>query len=205
MDRFSRTIFAYDISAFTKFARNWRHESPGGRFLLPFQSVDNARFNYSTIMCTNEYTQRRTLRRGVECPSSLSSFFSFFVLFLLPIYTTLLYESMRNIWHDRITLKGTRWWCAHASPVMSPVVRCTRWVHRARYRWYIAENAVTSLPFSARRDLDLLCSIKRGWAEPKESIRYRRRKLQRKCCVANGYYNNINITYVFGSRHRDEK
>lgn len=43
MDRFSRTIFAYDISAFTKFARNWRHESPGGRFLLPFQSVDNAR------------------------------------------------------------------------------------------------------------------------------------------------------------------
>lgn len=138
-----------------------------------------------------------TLRGEKGCLSSL--------WFFCPIsFANIHNSSLRiyvNIWHDRVTLKGTRW-CAHASSVMSPVVRCTRWVHRARYRWYIAENAVTSLPFSARRNLDLLCSIKRGWAESKESIRYRRRKLQRKCCaipVIIIYY----ITQVFGSRYRE--
>lgn len=135
-----------------------------------------------------------TLRGEKGCLSSL--------WFFCPIsFANIHNSSLRiyvNIWHDRVTLKGTRW-CAHASSVMSPVVRCTRWVHRARYRWYIAENAVTSLPFSARRNLDLLCSIKRGWAESKESIRYRRRKLQRKCCaipVIIIYY----ITQVFDHR-----
>lgn len=198
-ERFSHTTFLH-----TKFARNWRHEPPGRTLPIAFSIGWQCTVNYHTSHNLNhmhEWTTTHSQRGRGVCFVYLSSslfslrFLSFF--FCQYIHKTLVLSSLQiyaNTWHDRVTLKGTRW-CTHASPVMSPVVRCTRWVHRARYRWYIAENAVTSLTFSARRDLDLLCSIRRGWAEPKESVRCQRRKLQRKCC-ATGYYHIISHRYL---------
>lgn len=122
-ERFSHTTFLH-----TKFARNWRHEPPGRTLPIAFSIGWQCTVNYHTLHNLNhmhEWTTTHSQRGRGVCFVYLSSLFSLRFLsffFCQYIHKTLVLSSLQiyaNTWHDRVTLKGTRWCTCIASYVTS--------------------------------------------------------------------------------------
>lgn len=195
-ERFSHTTFLH-----TKFARNWRHEPPGRTLLLPFQSVDNARLittrRITSIICTNE--QRRIVRGGERsvCLYLSSSLFSLrFLSFFFRKYTLLL-SSLQiyvNIWRSS-HVKGNSLMHMHRQLCHQSCVAHDEFIGHGVSVVYRGKRGDITPLFRSARSRSFMFDQRRGWAEPKESVRCQRRKLQRKCC-ATGYYNIISHRYL---------
>lgn len=196
-ERFSHTTFLH-----TKFARNWRHEPPGRTLPIAFSIGWQCTVNYHTSHNLNHMHEWTTThsQRGREgvCVyiSPLLSFLSDFYPFSFAniLFFSLLYKSMW-IYDDRVTLKGTRLMHMHRQLCHQSCVAHDEFIGHGVSVVYRGKRGDITPLFRSARSRSFMFDQRRGWAEPKESVRCQRRKLQRKCC-ATGYYNIISHRYL---------